>query len=191
MFSSQERSLADLDEIDVGIVRLLQSDGRIATAELSRRLGVSEPTIRKRIERLLADEIICITAVLNPHRTGFTSNVLLMLKIHSSKVFEVGEWLAGHERVVYLGYTTGEFDVLAEMLFRSDNELFEFMRTELSQIDGIISTSTSHVFRSRRVDYHWTIDSGRAGDAGLGGVDLRLIDPKPSAPGSSDTTSAN
>jgi len=191
MFSSHERSLADLDEIDIGIVRLLQADGRIATAELSRRLGVSEPTIRKRIDRLIADEIICITAVLNPHRTGFTSNVLIMLKIHSSKVFEVGEWLASHERVVYLGYTTGEFDVLAEMLFRSDNELFEFMRTELSQVEGIMSTSTSHVFRSRRVDYHWTIDSPRAGEAGLGGADLRLLGAQPPTSGSPDTSSAN
>lgn len=173
---NHERTLADLDEIDVGIVRLLQSDGRIATAQLSRELGVSEPTIRKRIERLLADEIICITAVLNPHRTGFASNVLIMLKVHSSKVFEVGELLATHERVVYLGYTTGEFDLLVEMLFHSDNELFEFMRTELSQIDGIISTSTSHVVRSRRVDYRWTLDSGRAGNANLGGADLRLLD---------------
>lgn len=181
-----ERTLDDLDEIDTGIIRLLQADGRIPTAQMARRLGTSEPTIRKRVDRLVADEIIRITAVLNPHRTGFASNVLIMFKIRSDRLLEVGERLAEHERVVYLGYTTGNFDVLAEMLFHNDQEVFDFLKNEVTQIDGIVETSTSHVVRSRRVDYRWTVDTGSPRTPGLGGADLRIV----ACPDSSAATQA-
>lgn len=161
------RTLDDLDATDVAIIRMLQEDGRVATAAIARALGISEPTARKRTDRLVKDGIIRVTAVVNPHRTGYSANVLIALRTTPSMTFEVGQRLAQLERVVYLAYTTGRHDILAEVLFHDDSELFDFHRTELGAIEGIVSTETSHVMRSARVDYQWDLDdpgsTGRLG----------------------------
>lgn len=181
---STQRTLDDLDETDVAIIRMLQEDGRVPTAQIARSLKVSEPTVRKRIDRILQDEIIKVTAVVNPHKTGYAANVLIAIRTLPSKTFEVGERLARLERVVYLAFTTGRYDILAEVLVRDDAELFEFHRTELAAIDGIVGTETSHVMRAARVDYNWELPAGLAGAGGFGSMHgLRVVDREHEAGG--------
>ena len=42
-----------LDDLDRHIMKLLRHDGRLTYAEIARTVGVSEPTVRKRIDRLM------------------------------------------------------------------------------------------------------------------------------------------
>lgn len=63
---SEGRVLNDLDPTDLAIVELLQQQGRTPNAQIARLIGVSEPTVRKRIDRMVQDDIIKVVAVLNP-----------------------------------------------------------------------------------------------------------------------------
>jgi Lrp/AsnC family transcriptional regulator, leucine-responsive regulatory protein len=47
-----------LDLVDQRIVELLQFDGRMSNAEIGRRVGVAETTVRRRIERLSRDGVV-------------------------------------------------------------------------------------------------------------------------------------
>ena len=155
--SEQGRRLDDLDETDIAIVRLLQEQGRTPNAQIARTLGVSEPTIRKRIDRLFQDEVIKVTAVLNPRKTGYATDVLVGIRVDPGRMLEVGRVLAGLDQVVYLGYVTGRYDILVEMLFRDDEALFHFLQRELPSIGGIVSTETSHVLRTGKINYDWEL----------------------------------
>lgn len=151
------RGLDDLDEADIAIVRLLQAHGRTPNAHIARELGLSEATIRKRIERLFQDEVIKVTAVLNPRKTGYATDVLIGIRVEPGTLLEVGEVLAAMDEVVYLGYVTGRFDILVEMLFRDDEALFNFIERELPSIGGVVSTETSHVLRTGKINYDWEL----------------------------------
>ena len=118
--SGDGRVLDDLDSVDLAIVGSLQEQGRTTNAHIARLLGVSEPTVRKRIDRLVADEIIKFVAVLNPRKTGYATDVLIGIRVEPGNLLTVGEALSRREEVVYLGYTTGRHDILVEMLFRDD-----------------------------------------------------------------------
>jgi Lrp/AsnC family transcriptional regulator for asnA, asnC and gidA len=154
---AQERQLDDVDATDVAIVRLLQENGRLPNARIARELGLSEPTVRKRIERLMQDDIIKVVAVLNPRKTGYVTDVLIGLRTETGRMMEVGAKLAQNERVVYLGYVAGQYDILVEMLFRNDSELLEFLNTEMSRLGGVTSMDTSHVLRTGRINYDWKL----------------------------------
>ncbi len=53
-----------IDNLDIKIVDLLMKDGRMACSEIARRIGgVTERAIRYRLERLVENRIIAITAV--------------------------------------------------------------------------------------------------------------------------------
>jgi DNA-binding Lrp family transcriptional regulator len=49
---------ADLDQIDIKILRELQADGRITNVELAARVGISAPPCLRRVRRLEAAGII-------------------------------------------------------------------------------------------------------------------------------------
>ena len=160
--SSEGRVLDDLDSTDLAIVRLLQDQGRTTNAHIARVLGVSEPTVRKRIDRLTQDEIIKVVAVLNPGKTGYRTDVLIGISVAPGNLLAVGEALSRREEVVYLGYTTGRHDILVEMLFRDDEALFAFLDQQLPALGPIVSTETYHVLRTGKINYDWKlpIESG-------------------------------
>ena len=54
-----------MDELDQRIIGLLQMDGRASNAALARELGVTEGTIRRRVSRLIQEDVISIAAVPN------------------------------------------------------------------------------------------------------------------------------
>ncbi len=152
-----ERTLDDIDATDVAILRLLQENGRLPNARIARELGLSEPTVRKRIDRMVQDDIIKVVAVLNPRKTGYSSDVLIGLRTETGRMAEVGEKLAENDRVVYLGYIAGRYDILVEMLFRDDAELFQFLNEEVPHLGGVTSSETSHVLRQGRINYDWKL----------------------------------
>ena len=60
-----------LDPVDCEMIALLQKDGRIPNTEIAKKLGISEATVRTRLNRLIAEEYIQIVAVSNPIKLGF------------------------------------------------------------------------------------------------------------------------
>lgn len=171
--SENGRVLDDLDATDIAILRLLQEQGRTPNAQIARELGVSEPTVRKRIDRMVQDEIIKVVAVLNPRKTGFATDVLIGMRVEPGKMLEVGRSLSDLDQCVYLGYTTGRYDLLVEMLFRDDEVLFEFLQKQLPSLGGIVNTETYHVLRTEKINYDWKLpaefEHGRPRRAGSGG----------------------
>lgn len=155
--ASPTRTINDLDRADIAILRLLEQDGRIPTAQMARTLGISEPTVRKRMERLFADDIIKVVAVYNPRKTSYAADALIMVRVMPGHLQSVGKMLASHESVVYLGYTTGRSDIVVEALFENDEALFRFLDEELPTFGGIVSTETAHVLRTEKINYDWKL----------------------------------
>ncbi len=54
---------------------ILEVNGRATNREIAESVGVSEGTVRNRIERLIRDDVLRIVGVTNPARLG------LMLKV--------------------------------------------------------------------------------------------------------------
>ena len=57
-FASEAKGSA-LDEVDVTLLDLLQSSGRMSMAELARRVGMSPPGVAERLRRLQSSGVIC------------------------------------------------------------------------------------------------------------------------------------
>ena len=54
------------DQIDCRMIELLQKDGRISNTDIAKKIGISEATVRTRLNRLIEEEYIQIVAVSNP-----------------------------------------------------------------------------------------------------------------------------
>jgi DNA-binding Lrp family transcriptional regulator len=69
-----------LDQIDCQMIELLQKDGRISNTDIAKEIGLSEATVRTRLNRLIQDEFIQIVAVSNPIKLGF--KIVGNIRIH-------------------------------------------------------------------------------------------------------------
>ena len=69
-----------LDQIDCRMIELLQIDGRISNTDIAKEIGLSEATVRTRLNRLIQDEFIQIVAVSNPIKLGF--KIVGNIRIH-------------------------------------------------------------------------------------------------------------
>ncbi|MDJ0499071.1 MAG: Lrp/AsnC family transcriptional regulator [Acidimicrobiia bacterium] len=140
---------ADIDETDKTILRLLQADGRVSNAEIARRVGLSAPATHARIRRLEEAGVIRRYATLLDRETiGFdmVCFINVSLQLHQFEAIErFKELVQDMPEVLECHHITGEFDYLLKAVFRTRDELQEFVVNKLTPIPGMARINTSLV----------------------------------------------
>lgn len=139
---------AQIDAVDEKIITLLRRNGRSTNVFLARQIGVTESTIRKRIDRLLKEGVIKVTAAVDPRKLGYRIEVIVSVNVELEHIEQVASTLAEISEIQYLAILTGTADIIARALFRSDDDLYTFLNRKLASIPGIKGTTTAHVLRS-------------------------------------------
>lgn len=151
-----------VDEVDSRIIAALREDGRKSNVELGREIGVSEGTIRKRVARLIQEGVMQVIAVANPPKLGYQIEVMIGIHADIEKVKEIADRLAGMEEVRTAFISSGIYDLLIMTVFRSNDDLLDFLLNKLSIISGIRKTETSYLLRTVKRTYNWPVYVGGA-----------------------------
>jgi Lrp/AsnC family transcriptional regulator for asnA, asnC and gidA len=72
-------------------------------------------------------------------------------------VQEVAAKLGEMDELDYIVITTGRFDILAELVATSDDELLDTISQRVSTIDGVVSTETFVYMRLVKQTYAWGV----------------------------------
>src|SRR5712692_6979042 len=108
--------MLDLDQIDVRILEILQSEGRISTLQLSDRVGLSGTPCARRVKRLEKEGVIeRYVALVNPKYLGrnfsaFVNIQLITSTRQSNETFEKA--IRNMPEVVACYSVTGTYDYL-------------------------------------------------------------------------------
>lgn len=145
--------MTDIDLIDRCIIALLQVDGRLAHAEIARRLNIPEPTVRRRVKRLVDEEVMQVVAVPNPHKIGYGIHAVIGAKIQPGDTSKVVNALIGMRQVRYVGVTAGAYDIVIEGLFRDNDDFRIFLTETLGTVEGLRETETSYVLQIAKRSY--------------------------------------
>jgi Lrp/AsnC family transcriptional regulator for asnA, asnC and gidA len=138
------------DAVDQHIISILEENGRATNREIAESVGVSEGTVRNRIERLIRDDVLRIVGVTNPAKLGLNTAVVISISGQLAQITEIAEAIAATEAVVYVGYTTGNADIIALAFFPSNDELTDFMTQTLAGIPGIVKAETNIILKPVR-----------------------------------------
>jgi Lrp/AsnC family transcriptional regulator, regulator for asnA, asnC and gidA len=151
--TSGSKNAPKLDALDLEIIALLQEDGRRSNTDIARQLRLSEATIRKRIDRLVADKTIRVSAWADPLRLGYNTYANIEIRVHPPFLEEAAASIAQFPEIFFLGICTGNFDILAVGLFHSNEHMYEFLSARLAKVRGIDRASTSHIIRTIKRDF--------------------------------------
>lgn len=147
----------ELDSLDREIICILQRDGRASNVEIARRAGVSEATVRKRLDRLISDRAIRVVAIPNAADVGFSTVTFITLEVDLAHVKQIADQLGRLPEVRAIHYTTGESDLILEAWFPSSDDLLRFLTQHVASIPGIKRTATSHVLRTLKDASTWVL----------------------------------
>lgn len=150
--------MQEIDIIDKNIVDILMEDGRLSSAEIARRLeNVSERVVRYRIEQLLEEGTIRVSAIPNPKKLGYTVMADAKVQVASGHVLSVAKQVAEYDCVTYVGCSIGEGDIGVQIVARDNEELYTFITEVLGNVPGVIKTTTMIVPLILKDIYQWAI----------------------------------
>lgn len=151
-----------IDNTDRKIIELLQQDGRLSNTVIARKLGISEATVRNRVNWLIEGKYIQIVAVSNPLKLGYEAVGILKIRTDIKKLDEVIEALKQIKPVWFVVQTTGEADIHAEFVAPSIEALNTLIYQQIYKIDGVLSAETSLILNYLKRDYNWGVANENA-----------------------------
>jgi Lrp/AsnC family transcriptional regulator for asnA, asnC and gidA len=146
----------NLDEKAKRIIELLQADGRMSYSAIAKDVGLSEAAVRHRVQKLIEGGVVQIVAVTDALQMGFARQAMIGIKV-TGNVQNVAAELGTMEELDYIVITTGRFDILAEMVAESDDDLLDIVSRRMSAISGVVTTETFVYLRLVKQTYAWGV----------------------------------
>ena len=143
-----------LDDVSKQIIELLQQDGRRPYAEIGRAVGLSEAAVRQRVQRLTESGVMQIVAVTDPRQLGFARMAMIGIRVQGDPR-EVAEAVKDFDEVAYVVVTLGSYDVLAEAICETDEDLLELVATRVRAIPGVAHTACFLYAGLHKDFYNW------------------------------------
>ncbi|AIU87450.1 Lrp/AsnC family transcriptional regulator [Pectobacterium odoriferum] len=140
-----------LDAIDRRILAALVNNGRMTTAEVAERIGLSPTPCGRRIRQMeMAGVIEGYSVKLNPGALGLGICVLISVKLSRPNPEAHREFVSavsGMKEVTECMLVTGESDYMLRVWVKDMDTLADFVPTVLQGIPCVAETSTTLVMK--------------------------------------------
>ena len=107
------RKTKELDEKDCLILNLLQENCRMSLTDISKKVGLSIDSVKKRIKRMIKEDIFFPKIQLRPRNFGFKNIVDIKIKLHNCSekdIKEFIEYLKENPRVAEIFSISGDWN---------------------------------------------------------------------------------
>ncbi len=140
----------NIDNTDLRLIEELQADARLTYVELGRRVGLSSPAVKERVQRL--EELRVITgyhATIDMGKLGLPVTVFVHLTTVSGMCFSVQAFALEQKGVIEAYCVTGEKDVIIKAMLPSVEAIEHFVEQLMPH--GKITTSVVLTQGERRM----------------------------------------
>jgi len=127
-----------MDEKDKKIIEALRENSRTPFTEIAQRIGVSESTIRNRVQALENDGVIKkYTILVDPSKMGYNTVSIVGLDVEPSMFLEAAKSMAEIDKVQYVATSTGDHMIMSEIWTRDGKELSVLISEKIGKIKGV------------------------------------------------------
>lgn len=143
------------DHLDQAILKLLNQNGRIPSAQIARQLGESARTVQHRIQKLIDLKAVQFIGVPNPAAFGYTLAVDIYCQLEVGYQEQAIQVLVNMPHISYVALSTGDQDITLQALFKDSADMQDFITNHLHQVPGMRRTRTVLIPRILKDSYHW------------------------------------
>ncbi len=134
-----------MDDLDLRIIEILRHDGRISNAGIARAVGVSEGTVRRRLKRLMDENLIEVRVILN---LGRKARTVVGMHVDPQSTDGVLAHVSRLNGVTFSCITTGRYDLIIWAEAENAEMLGQLITKTIGVIPGVQRTET-HVVLSQ------------------------------------------
>lgn len=133
-----------MDDIDRRLLAMLQKDGRRASADLAKEIGLSVSATNERVRRLIEfGSVRAIEAIVEPGSVGFGVTAFIFVDLdYAYAEEEFVSQIMGFPQVLELHHVTGKHSYLLKVRERTNDELNAFMVNSLKKLNAVRATET-------------------------------------------------
>ncbi len=138
-----------IDEMNISIIKQLR-DGRKSYSAIAEELSVTENTVRSRVNKLIEENVLEVTGLVDPESLPGVQIVLMGVKLKTMDLGRKAEEFTRLKGVISAAVITGRYDLLVQVLLNEDEEysLLEFFTKELVKIAEIQDVETFVVYQA-------------------------------------------
>lgn len=132
-----------IDALDRRIIGRLASDARVSNRQLATEFDVTEGTIRSRIKRLQAQNLIRFTAIADFRLAGSPNLVMLGIVAEPQRVRALADTLAALDELNCVIILSGRYNIFAMGLFTSIEQLHRLVDGRIRPLEGVRKVESS------------------------------------------------
>jgi Lrp/AsnC family transcriptional regulator, leucine-responsive regulatory protein len=145
-----------LDDIDLGILDLLQKDARITHKAIARTLNISITPVHVRIKRLEEEGYIRrYVAILDPKKVGrpLIAYAQVQVKPHTQEnLLQFVEEVVKIKEVIECNHMTGKFDFLIKIAVKDIDDYNNLLINSISKLPKVDNTESLFVLSQAKND---------------------------------------
>lgn len=149
------RSVRPLDDLDRQIIVALQGDGRASWTSIAATCDTSVPTVARRVQQLLADNLLKVAVLPNLGSTGPVETFFTRIGCRPGTQLDVAEQLVARDDVRWASLITGSYDIGIELVVNSGPTRYPRTMLELQQIDGVQRWYSDLLLHVYKVSHDW------------------------------------
>lgn len=142
---------SDFDSISLGILRMLQTNGRATNHEVASTVGLSDSPCLRRTKQLEADGVIKgYVALVDAEALGLTVTAFVRVRLSGQddqNLTRFEETVSQFAPVMDCYLMSGEADYQLRVVVASLKEFEDFLRQDLTKIPGVSQVTTSFALR--------------------------------------------
>ena len=141
-----------MDSIDRALLSLLQKDGRRASADLAKEIGLSVSATNERVRKLIdSGAVRAIEATIEPASVGLYVAAFIFVDLdYGCSEEEFVSTVKAFDEVQELHHVTGSHSYLLKVREKTNADLNMFMARHLKKVPGVRSTETLIVLETEK-----------------------------------------
>ncbi len=138
-----------LDDTNKAIIKLLE-DGRKPYSAIAEEIGITENTVRSRVNRLIEDGVLKISGLVNPQMLPDMQVAIMGIKLSTLDLENKAKEFSALRGVISVVVVTGRYDLIVQLVTGTDeqNSLLNFFKNELSKIKDVSDVETFVCYQS-------------------------------------------
>ena len=138
-----------IDDTNRAIIKAL-SDGRKPYSAIAEELGITENTVRSRVNKLIDDGVLSITGLVDPEKMPGLQVVMMGVKLKTMELERKAREFCSLRGVISAAVVTGRYDLIVQLTLSEDDglSLLDFFRYELTKIAEVLEVESFVVYQS-------------------------------------------
>ena len=138
-----------IDDTNKSIIRSL-SDGRKPYSAIAEELGITENTVRSRVNKLIDDGVLSITGLVDPETMPGLQVVMMGVKLKTMELERKAKEFCSLRGVISAAVVTGRYDLIVQLTLSEEEglSLLDFFRYELTKVAEVLEVESFVVYQS-------------------------------------------